>query len=74
MSHVTYVHFLHSHVDFFQESLGEVSDEQGEPFHQDIKSMERGFQGLRNESVTADYRWVLYRDAPDIAYHKKKKS
>jgi hypothetical protein len=32
------VYFLHSHVDFFTESLCKVSDEQGERFHQDIKS------------------------------------
>jgi DNA-binding ferritin-like protein len=28
------VHFLHSHLDFFPENLGEVSDEQGERFQQ----------------------------------------
>ena len=31
------VHFLHSHLDRFPENLGDVSDEQGERFHQDIK-------------------------------------
>jgi hypothetical protein len=66
--------FFHSHADFFPESFGEVDDEQGERFHQDIKSMEHRFQGLRNDCVMADYCWVLYRDAPDIEYHKKKKS
>ena len=34
------VHFLHSHLDRFPENLGDVSDEQGERFHQDIKVME----------------------------------
>ena len=33
------VHFLHSHMDQFPKNLGNVSDEQGEGFHQDIKIM-----------------------------------
>ena len=39
------VHFLHSHLDRFPENCGEVSDEQGERFHQDIKEMEERYQG-----------------------------
>jgi len=35
------VHFLHSHLDYFPENLGDVSEEQGERFHQDIKEMEK---------------------------------
>ncbi|GBM80171.1 hypothetical protein AVEN_164847-1 [Araneus ventricosus] len=35
------VHFLDSHLDYFPENLGAVSEEQGERFHQDIKEMER---------------------------------
>ena len=31
------VHFLHSHSDRFPENCGDVSDEEGERFHQDIK-------------------------------------
>jgi hypothetical protein len=34
------VFFLHSHIHFFPGGLFEVSDEQGERSHQDIKSME----------------------------------
>ena len=36
------VHFphSHSHLDRFPENLGDVSDEQGEKFHSDIKVME----------------------------------
>ena len=33
------VHFLHSHLDQFPKNLGDVSDEQGEGFRQDIKTM-----------------------------------
>lgn len=35
------VHFLHSQLDYFPENLGDVSEEQGERFHQDIKEMEK---------------------------------
>ena len=39
------VHFLHSHLDFSRENLGEVSEEHGERFHQDIAKMEKRYQG-----------------------------
>ena len=34
------VHFLNSHLDRFSDNCGDVSDEQGKQFHQDIKIME----------------------------------
>jgi hypothetical protein len=39
------IHFLNPHLGFFPEGLGAVSEEQGECFHQDIKEMERRYQG-----------------------------
>ena len=33
------IRFLESHLDFFLENLGQVSDEHGERFHQDIMTM-----------------------------------
>jgi hypothetical protein len=39
------VHFLDSHLDFFPENLGAVSDEHGERFHQDIYNMKKRYQG-----------------------------
>ena len=56
------VHFLHSHLDFFPENLGDVSEEQGERFHQDIKDMEHRYQGYWNVKMMADYCWTLKRD------------
>ncbi|GBL73979.1 hypothetical protein AVEN_230905-1 [Araneus ventricosus] len=38
------LHFLNSHLDYFPEILGTVSEEQGERFHQDIKEVERQYQ------------------------------
>ena len=37
------VHFLHSHLDRFPDNLGDLSEEQGERFHQDIKTMEERY-------------------------------
>lgn len=34
------MHFLFSHLDHFPENLGDLSEEQGERFHQDIRTME----------------------------------
>ena len=35
------VHFLHSHLDKFLDNCSNVSDEQSERFHKDIKTMEK---------------------------------
>lgn len=65
------MHFLHSHLAFFPENLGAVSDEQGERFHQDITAMEVRYQGFWNESMMADHCWMLYRENPDQMFKRK---
>ena len=35
------LHFLHSHLNIFPENLGDINDEHGERFHQDIKMIEK---------------------------------
>lgn len=67
------VHFLNSHLDYFPENLGAVSEEQGERFHQDIKEMERRYQERWSMSMMADFCWMLYRDLPE-ATHKRTSS
>nr|CAH7733771.1 unnamed protein product [Callosobruchus chinensis] len=57
------VHFLHSHLDFFPENLGAVSDEHGERFHQGIAKMVKRFSGKWNASMLAEYCWFLGRDS-----------
>ena len=37
------VHFLHSHLEFFRENVGDFSEEHGERFHQDIDTMKRRY-------------------------------
>lgn len=58
------VHYLHSHLDRFPENLGDYSEEQGERFHQDIKTMEDRYQGRWDNHMMADYCWSLQRDCP----------
>lgn len=53
------INFLHSHLDFFPENLGAVSEEHGESFHQDISTMKKWYQGNRNPSMLADYCWTF---------------
>lgn len=66
------LHFLHSHIDFFPENLGAVSEEQGERFHQDIKVMESRYQGRWDANMMADYCWMLKRDEPDRKHKRKR--
>lgn len=65
------VHILHSHLDFCPENMGDVSDEHGERFHQDIMGMEKRYQGKWNPIMLADYCWTLRRDAVDVVYKRQ---
>lgn len=65
------IHFLHSHLDFFPENLGDVSDEHGERFHQDISAIEQRYQGQWTTKMLADYCWTIKRDVPDAKYRRK---
>lgn len=67
------MHFLFSHLDRFPENLGDVSDEQGERFHQDIKEMETRYQGRWDSVMMADYCWCLKRDSPAAQHSRRTK-
>ncbi|KAL6480717.1 hypothetical protein MHYP_G00117500 [Metynnis hypsauchen] len=49
---------------------GEVSDEHGERFHQDISEMETRNQGHYNTNMMGDYCWFLQRETS--VKHKRK--
>ena len=49
------VHYSFYHLDRFPENLGDLSEEQGERFHQDIKVMEKRCQGRWDTHMMADY-------------------
>lgn len=59
------VHFLHSHIDYFPENLGAYSEEMGERFHQDVRDIERRYQGRWDVNMLADYCWMLKRETKD---------
>jgi len=65
------IHFLESHLNFFPENLGEVSDEHDERLYQDILAMEKRYQCKWTSSMLADYCWTLKRDVPDAKYWRK---
>lgn len=67
------LHFLYNHLDFFPDGkLGDVSDEQGERFHQDLKTIESRYPGRWNTVMIADYCWLLKRE--DLTTVHKRRS
>jgi hypothetical protein len=62
---------LNLHLDFFPENLGAVSEEQGECFHQDIKDMERRYQGQWNVNMMGDYCRMVHRKIPETSHKQK---
>lgn len=65
------LHYLHSHLDYFPENLGHLSDEQGERFHQEIRTMEERYKGRWDVHMMADYCWSLKRDLPQDSHARK---
>ena len=67
------LHYLHSHIEYFPQNLGDFSEEQGERFHQDIKRMEKRYQGRWDVNMMADYCWSLKRESNDKEKKRKRK-
>lgn len=65
------IHYLHNHLENFPENLGDYSEEQGERFHQDFRTMEERYQGKWDDHMMADYCWSLKRDHPHDAHRRK---
>ena len=65
------LHFLFSHQDYFAGNLGDVSEEQVDRFHQDIRTMEERFQGSWDVYMMADYCWTLIRDCTEQNHRRK---
>ena len=63
------MHFLFSHVDFFPLNCGDVSDEHGGRFHQDISVMEHRYKGKWGATMLGDYCWLMKRGTPETKYH-----
>ena len=54
------IHFLHSHLDFFPENLGDESDDHGERLRQQMKVMETRYQEFWNEAIMGDSCWFCH--------------
>jgi len=65
------VHFSDSHLDFFPEKLGTVSNWQRERFHKEVSTMEKQYQGQWSPSMLADYCWTHRRNVPQAKYSRK---
>ena len=65
------IRYIFSHLGRFPENLGEVSEEQGERFHQAIKNMEMRYQGRWDSRMMSDYCWSLMWDSTQQNYKRK---
>jgi hypothetical protein len=68
-----YGHFVNSHLDFFSEYCGSVSDENSERSRQDIAAMVGRYKGKWSPSVFTDYCWTLMRDSPNLTFRRQAK-
>ena len=66
------LHLLDSHQGFFSPYLGDVIDEHGESFHQDISVMVRGFVEKWNYGMLAEYCWATVRETTEIGFKRKR--
>ena len=70
------IHFLNSHLERLASgahSLADVSDEQGERFHQDLAAIEKRYGGLWTAGMMADYCWLQCSDLSANEYRRKRK-
>jgi hypothetical protein len=67
------IHMLHSHLDFFPNNCGMVSDEHGERFLKEIATMEKRYQGKWSTSMLADCCWTLIRNSPEQQHKRQAK-
>lgn len=55
-------------LDYFPGNLEALSEEQGKRLHQDIKKVERRYEGNRSIKITAYSCYMLQRDIPDAIH------
>ena len=56
---------LFLHLDFFPLNCGDLSDEHGERFYQDISVMEHRYKGKWSAAMLGGCCWMMKRDAPE---------
>ena len=70
MQDVSEASLLYAHLEKFKDYMGDYSEEQGERFRQDVKEVERRYQGHYDERMMGDYIWSLLREC-DVDYNRK---
>lgn len=68
----TKIHFLNSHMDYFENQLSTESDEHGEKFHQTCAPIEERYKGKSIHSLIAEICWTLYDNEVELPRAKKK--
>lgn len=68
----TKIHFLNSHMDYFENQLSTESDEHGEQFHQTCAPIEERYKGKSIHSLIAEICWTLYDNKVELPRAKKK--
>ena len=64
------LHTLHSHIDEFKDNIGNYSEEQGERFHQNVKSFEVHYKGQYNKSMMRDHIWNIVHES-ELMYNRQ---
>ena len=67
------LHILDQHLNFFPDDCSNYSDEMGERFHQEIKTMEKRYQGRFDKRMLADYCWFLKSESVSKSRKSSKK-
>lgn len=67
------IHMLKDHIDCFPENLGEVSDEHGEKFHQEMKWMETNYRRKSIINMLSDYCWSKKEKFDESEYSRQAK-
>ena len=65
------MHFIQSRLDYFPQNCVDLSEEQGERFHQDIHVMEECYQGWWDVNFLVDYCWCLKQDVVATQHRRK---
>ena len=64
------VNVLHAHLDELKNNMGDYSEEQGEKFHQDVRSFKERYKEQYNESMMGNYIWNLLCESK-LTYHRQ---
>jgi hypothetical protein len=67
------LHFLDFHLDLLPQNLGEVSDERGEGFHQDIFIMEKKVREKMELWYACRMLLFIVREIPESCYRRRSK-